>query len=102
MAEKQITPFYTDSTIVALTANFAKFEFRDKMETVVIENEAAAAIYFSWDGVSTHGKINTNGSFTLNNLMRIAVSGVDGRLVFPTYIYLKGTAGGEAYNISAW
>lgn len=84
----------------ALTLDFAdcKLEFVDKgdgktvfvSQGVIISNDSGAnEIQFSFDGVNVEGDLLPNESMNFFSLRRKT-------------IYLRGTAGGEAYRVWAW
>lgn len=100
-------PFYTDSTVVTLTANFQLIPFGNPKASIAIENESTTSdIFYSFDGTDVHGKITfftatLTNRVTLKDLTRIFASENEARFN-PDSIYLKGATGNEAFNLSAW
>lgn len=56
---------------------------------IIITNDAAGSIFFSYDGVGEDGEVKAGESFTFDH-MRFK------------QIWIRGAAGGESYRFWAW
>ena len=91
--------YVRDTTGPALTLDFAdaKLEFIDQGDGrtnfvcngLILSNDAATEVEFSFDGISIEGQLLAGESMNFFQIRRKVV-------------WLRGTAGGEAYRVWAW